>query len=928
MLTKKLKNFNFSYKMEKPTSTRRDFFRNLLAISDERDPIEGRKRNYIKNKAKLLELTKNLKVEEECIPPVSDEQFQMGKFFVSFWLLDSCEDWDHATLLQIYQDEFRNLRCKFYDGTQKNLREVNDNDMFSTGNPVGVNSLTFEQIIDVPVELLDARAIRFTNTVPHLTTDDLRSTMRIQDDNDNLGICQFFTDFDGSADDAHYGSVENLSMFRRLPARPNIQMNDLPSEVDWTNPVNQFNYVNEFNFLLGMPQKAVSLQQINYLGWQKAEELRIKFLTTGVERVAQVSDKKRGGKYLGVWKTQFPDQYPVTTIHTQEIHKFNPGSIVHIHGFKKEFKILNGAHKVSSLPPTFAESTPEPWQFKDSREYYIHIQVDTSNIECEYKPCRHGTPCIKAQHGPVTATTEYRDFWAALYDYNVTVWGPGTHSRIRSWIDENFQIPETWAELKAGIADTENGLVPFTNNFRTYTANLRETVYHNPTVQSIGVRFPAVNINDPFGLGNIESDEKYNYDIDKENYLDHNRTYSLFWTVTGPVLENEPLTSMLLDLGYPSNGSQVAWTVNPWGVFPEPLIDEFGTHDYRLYGAADDTTESILTQLHKNFIFGMVDEQYTCGKKIGYIRIGDELSFDLPFLYLTTRSLVFGRNDMPFNRIKSNCIFGVANCVAKLNEFGVERIILDIRSNGGGFAHLPSAFAVPFGGNRIGFRNALGFPGTGNRDPLPVSESGFKTGFDTLQINNVTDELINTDELYNLFPQGVFRGTQNNRKELVILNSTQSASGGDMLPRAFVGTDANSQVHDIGGYVTSWYVGDINGVLWSGIKAFDGIAVNTLGEHNLYQNNEVRSSVYLACEAGLLNSDAIGDEPGNLVNPQVWTQPKILLHSWYSETIWQDLGLIKPRQEYPIENKGKPNFDVRESWRDVNFEYAIAKNVI
>lgn len=904
--------------MEVPVNKKREFFKQVIEFSNKRDPLESKRINYLKNQAKLKELTKNLK-QDECPNCVSDEEFLKGKFFTGYWLLDSCEDFDHLTLLEIYQDEFRNLRCKFYDGTQPNLREVNANDMFTTGNPVGVDSLTFAQIIDVPVELLDDRAIRFTNTVPHLTTDDLRSTMRIQDDNDNFAVCQFFTDFDGSADDAHYGSVENLSLFRRLPARPNIQMNDLPSFTDWTNPVNMFNYVNEFYFYLGQPQKAVSLQQVNYIGWQQAEELRIKFLTTGVERVAQVSDKKRGGQYLGVWKTQFPDQYPVTTIHTQEIHKFNPGSIVHIEGFKHEFKILNGDHKVSSLPPTFAESTPEPWQLKESREYYIHIQVDTSNIECEYKPCRHGTPTIRAQHGPVTATTEYRDFFAALYDYNVTVWGPGTHTRIRSWIDENFQIPDTFAELKTGIAD--GSLALLTNNFRTYTANVRETVYHNPTVQSLGVRFPPVNINDPFGLGNIETDEKYNFDVDKENYLDHNRTYSLFWTVTGPTLENEPLTSMLLDFGYPSNGSQIVWKENTWGVFPEPLVDEFGTHEWRLYGAADNTEESIATQLHKNFIFGVVDEKYTKGKKVGYIRIGDELSFDYPILYLTTRSLAFGREDMPFNKIKSNCIFGVATCVAKLNEFGVEKIIIDMRANGGGFAHLPSAFAVPFGGNRIGFRNSIGFPGTGNRDPVPISGSGYKTGFDTLQVNNITDELINVDELYNLFPQGVFRGTPERKKILVILTSTQSASAGDMIPHAFVGEDPNAQIHDIGGDVISYGVGDIDGKLWSGIKSYDGIAANTLGDHNLYQDGEVRTCVYLACEAGLMNSDSLNQ---SLVNPLLNVAPKILLPSWFSETIWSDFGLIKPEVKYPIKTKGKPNFDDRNTWRDGHLEYAIA----
>lgn len=836
--------------------------------------------------------------------------------FVGFWILDSCEDWNLNTLFELYKDENGILRCQFYDGTQPHLREINANDLFTPSNPVSPAGLNIE------TEILNARSLRFINNLPIVTTDDLTSTFRIQDGNDNLAISQFYTTWDGSADDPHYGSVENLSIWKRLPVRPQIQMNYLPSPIDWTNPINMFNYVNEYYFYLGMPQKAVSLQQVDFIGSQEAEALRLKFLSTGVERVSTVSTKKRADKYIGVWKTQFPNLYPITTIHTEEPHHFNSGSTVEISGFKGPFKRLNGTHKVSAIPSTVSLSTPEPWQKKESREYFIYVQVDTSDIEVEYKPCKYGVATIKAQHGPVTPTTNYRDFFAALFDYNVTVWGPGTHSRIRVWRDNQFLVPETFDELKAGIADSS--LTLLTANFRTYNASTGSIVYHNPFIQGGNIRFPAVNINDPFGIGQIEYEEKYNYDIDIKNYLHPNKTFSLFWTITGPILPEQPLTGSLLDLGlgYPSNGSQIVWKTNTWGVFPEPLVDEFGTHDWRLFAAADNDPGTVEYQLYHNFVFGIIDKKYTKNKKIGYIRIGDEDGFDSPWDILAARSLAFGRNDMPFNKIKSNQIFGLATIVAKLNQFGVEKIILDIRDNGGGFAHLPSAYGYPFGGNRIGFTSSIGFPGNGNRDPIQISQSGFKTAFDSLQINNTTDELIDTDELASLFPQGVFRGNDDCRKELIILTNTMAASAGDMLPHTFLGPDPNTTVHDIGHNVFARIVGDIDGRLWSGLKSYDGLAIDPLN-YNLSQNGEPRTCVYLATEAGLLNSD----RHGTLVNYQKWTQPNILLPTWFDTTVWQDLGLTEPKLKYPLckHQKGCPDFEDPSSWRDVILEYAITK---
>ena len=886
----------------------------------ERDLDEVRGARIAKNNA--IAQTLNLTEQPSNLKAFPDSYFDD---FVGYWKLDTCEDWDSFTLIQFYREDVTGKpKAKFYDGTQNNIREVGANDKFTASNPISYVGF------DIYVEVIGFRAIRFINNL-HLSTDDLMSTMRIQDSDTNAGVCQVFTDWDGSADNAAYGSVENLSKFIRLPSRPEIQLNNSPSLVNWDDPVNIMKYVNDYNKFLGMPQKASVLKQKNYIGQSAAQKLLQTFLTTGVTRTAYVSNKNKAGMYIGVWKTKFPASRPITTIHTQDFHNMNAASTVTITGFKGAFSVLNGTFKVSAYPCTVSKSTPEPWQLAESRQHYIHINYDSSAIVDDYDPAKHGTAKIVAKHGPVTSTTEYRDFAAALFDFNVTVWGPGTHSRIRLWrwnvpIDRNnpnspldFNIVDTFANLKDGIAKGTVALL--TNNFRTYTAKPSGIIYHNPYVLGQNVRFPAVNINDPFGLGRMEYKTNFDYDIDISNYLDQNNKYNLFFAITGPLLDNEPITKKIVNFGYKNNGSQAVFTTNPFGVFPPNLNDEYGTHSWFLFGAADNNDkETMKFQQYHNYPHGIIDKKYTGTKTVGYIRIGDCDSFDSPMLLMTTRSLAFGRADMPNNRIKSNYIAALACVIKNLNQFNPDRIILDIRNNGGGFAHIPTAIASVFGGNRRAGGSSIGFAGDDSRIPMQINGSGLQTGNGSLQQNCEANDLINVDQVAAVFPGGVFRGTTTNPKEVIILTNTGAASAGDMIPHYFIGSDPNTTVHNIGNNVTARIIGDIDGRLWSGVKSYDGVALDPLN-YSLADGKDPRTCVYLACEAGLLSTDRLG----TLVNEQKWTQPNVLLPSWYDTTVWQDLGLISPTVKYPFCNHVTclPIFEDRSTWRDIHLEYAI-----
>lgn len=860
------------------------------------------KRKCRHNKSKCVE-----KCKEKCNPIPTPDLFA---FFEGWWILTTIDDWDTATLINFFRGPDGNPRAKFFDGTQTFPRELNANDIFARSVPTTDGD-------ECPIEVLGLRSLRFFNFLPVLSTENLRSTFRIQDNDDNLAYTYLWSNWDGTADDPRDGYVETLMQYRRLPGPPdNLQYNHLPSKVDWTNPINMFLYIKEFWTWLTQPQKAYILNQVNFIGADAYNQLYETFLNTGLVRTAKSSTVFRGGKYIGVWKTQFPDDFPFTTIHTENVHHFNMCSTLNITGFKGAYSILNGTHKAGTNPPsTLSVSTPYPWQEPESRQSFIYVDVNTSGIQEDYNPNIHGVGLLEAKHGPITPDIGYRDFIAAVIDFGVTSFGPGTHTRIRVWFNpDSNTVPETFIQLKEGIAD--DTLARLTIRFKTYQANSFR-LYWNPFVINNGnLAFPTFNLNDPFGLGLTDSDPYFNYDIALFNYLDISRTYNMFFAITGPILPNEPITGQLADIGYQNNGSEVVWTTNIWGVKPPPLVDSFGNHDFRYYAAADGDPG---TEEFASFAFfgGIVRPEFSNGQVIAYIRIDSEDGVDAPFYEFTTRPLVFGPQNFPA-RAPGIWTAAWSQLIRQLNSFTPDRFIVDIRSNGGGFAQAPTGIAAVFGATRPGDTKFLGFAGNGFANPIEINPAIEQTVFNALAGDT---GLVPADAAEAAFPGGVVRSTSK-RIDLIILNSSHSASAGDELPHYFIGPDPNSHVHDIGGNVFARIVGDIDGRLWSGIKSYDGLALDPINHNLRTAAGAPRTATYLAGEAGIL----INDRHGTMVNEQVWTQPEVLLPGWFDQTEWQDIGVTPVKLSYPLNGiKADPVFSDRASWRDVWLEYALTK---
>lgn len=892
-----------------PGETKQDLFARIFERQTKADPHEKRKaafKHMAAHTAALLEKQETKKSYKcQCCKKKSCKNFEN---FKGYWLLDSIDDWSSITLIEFFEDEHCNPMAKFYDGTQQFIREQNQNDAdFELVLPSTVGAI-------VPVEVLGPRSIRFRNHALNLSNDDLTSTFRIQDSDDNLSYMVLWSAWDGAGDSPKYGINETLTQYRRLPVRPDIQLNRLPSKIDWTNPVEMLKYIASYYALLGQPEKAVSLHQIDYIGWANYEQLLQTMLTTGVIRTARVSTEYRGGGYIGVWRTQFPEDFPITTIHTQELPHMNVCSTIHISGFDGAYAELNGTHIAAAFPPaTISQSTPYPWQECSSREHFVHILYDSSHIQEAYDPNIHGVATLTAQHGPVTPDMGYREFMAAVIDFVVSSFGSGTHTRLAIWRDTLITVPETFEQLEEAVAQDAVGFTQVRT--RTFGDNGFQ-LYWNPYILGSGFGAPAFNLNDPFGLGAIEFDPYFDYDIALQNYLEEGTVKNIFFTVTGPTDPCQSITSLLTDIGYTSNGSRVVFKASDYQTFPEPLVDKYGTHEWMQYNWVPATNSTGPDDYASQAFFGGIIKKELTGKKtVAYIRIKDESSFDEPYEVLLTRSLAFPQKGISSTYL-GNMIAAWAALIKELNKHKPDRFIIDIRNNNGGFV-INDAFGALFGGDRPSGDPALGFPGNGERDPLIINGSGIQTVFDSVP---KTPGIIPANEAAAAFPKGVVRGCKGKKKEVIILTSTRSASSGDIFPHKFLGPDPKGTVQDLGEGVELRIMGDIDGRLWSGIKGFDPLPIDPLSQNLVDSTGVPRTATYLVSDSGLLDND----RHGSIVNPTLATRPNPLLQGWYDQTEWQDIGVTQNLVPYPLGDcKPQPVYEDRSTWRDTWLENAI-----
>lgn len=826
---------------------------------------------------------------------VNEQNVDFEKF-LGFWQISSSCAFNNF-LMEFYYDEDV-MSIQYYTGTPLNWREYNNND-------------TSLRLFPSTVSMIDSNSVLInTVLIPPSSPEEPFITFRIQED--GSGFCYLF-DAKGAGDTVG----GDMWKCEKLEEEPVIQRNDQPSLVDWNNPVEMARYVYQAYGLLYGPQKANDLNDANYVGREQYDDNFQQLLTTGWTRTATTSSAFRGGKYIGVWKTQQPQIAPVTTLHTSEPHKFNEASVLEITGFSGPFSILNGAHKVSSVYTSTKNANPSyPWANSNSFEYQVMINVDTSGIVEEYNPLVHGYGFLQSFHAPITSDTEYRSMIASLLDFVITSFGECTHNFLRAWTI-NREIPDTFELLNAGLKD---GSARFsTLRTRTYQSNGSSGFYNNYQVQGNSVTFPTMNINDPFGLGDVSDKPEFDIDIDVENYLQEDKRFNLFYTITGDPDSAPDVSNSLESFGYPSNGNQVVFQISPFQQVPPPLEDEWGSHPYFYYGTSGFSRTPPEVASHNGFVCGIVKKSKTKNcETIAYIRITDELGTDGAFLFAGYPT-VFGVDGIS-NKGTGVETIAMATVLEELNKHKPSKYIIDTRRNVGGVSAFPNAFASLFGANRTNNTRAFTTPSDDSAPVQDIVESGYESGYNNLQMNRVIQSTINTDEIAALYPQSMVRSNDPKKKlQVVILTSTRSASGGDTLPHAFIDSNPTSTVHQLGFNVESTIINDINGRLDGGSSLGNTVAVDTLQPRLTNNSGQGITPIDLRAETHTSNSDGIG--PFNNFTTQVI--PDKLLETWYDNSQWRDIGLIKGKVQYPICGSLPKRFD-NTTWRDYQLEEAIA----
>ena len=848
----------------------------------------------------------------------TEQQLLDFENFLGFWIRDTIDDWMGFTLIEFFI-EGGLPRAKFYGGTQIELRENNLADVgvaldLGFGPLMAIPATSYTTIIDtIAVEVIDEVSLRFRNTDHYgdLGMDQDTSTFRIQDKDNNIAYTQLWTDWDGTSDDRRYGELENLSRFSRLESEPQIQRrDDLTTEYD--NPVNLFNYVYDSTIYLGHTEKRESINTEQFIGNEAYAELYNTLLTTGIVRTNEISQEIHLGMYVGVWRTR--NSQGVTTLRLKDRNYYHFMDEITITGFTGPYSILNGIHRVSfihqgSVGPKYKDD----WMALEDQVHQIHVDVDTSAITVDYDPALHGVAKLSSLHGPVTPETEYKDLMIAIGDL-FDAFGASAHTRQFAYADGNRQRLDTYAEVQNAIQSGDFAYILRRGRGRGQMQP-RSLLYFNPVLRPGDRLRPIFNVNDPFGLWeevvNAEEGSKWDYDIDIQNYLEI--AYNIYFAVTGPILEDQPITS---EIGayYGSNGSQIRFTVSPIGVTPADLIDEFGTHPYNLHQLND----------RNSFVFGIVKREYTdqqCDDVVAYIRIGNEFGWDA-FATFELSSLVFGRNDMPRDKHISNEMGWMAEILKKLKEYSPTRYILDIRENDGGVASYPSAWASFFGDDRPGLGNVfLDIAG----DPTSVQSvpDGIQTVNKSLRDNaNGALRNVNATLAAKIFPESVIRGTKQQPITVVILDDVAAGSAADVFPHYFIGPSRNpkNNIHDLGCNVYMKIVGTIDGRLYNGVSL--GLTpVRNPNPYTLPDGSEV-SLIPFRTEAGILTRN---DRHGPLVNQQEWTKPAVLVPSWY-ERFWQDIGIIDQVYQYPLADRKLeiPDINDNTTWRDLALESAIA----
>jgi len=745
------------------------------------------------------------------------------------------------------------------------------------------------------------------------------------------------------------GGVFSVFKWEKLNHRPTIRHYG-PSEV--TNNVN----VNDIAFQLrsilrlrhGIEGYAGNTGEVEgFIGLAASRDLMETLISDGISRDTElfsIQNTKHG-------VNPATGAESLTTIRAVAPHGITPFSTVSFSGFQDTWSVLNtGTYKVALTGLTnyqtetanlYTDYHADPAQ--STVKFTFNIVFDSAGFPDEF----NGTAVVHVSHGPATPAMEYREFMDAAYYWSSETTKQSLHNNFRQYYNPAatgapFFVHNTFEEFQNTISTTVPTGVSsgrFLTGFR-----LREQAsifYLNPTTQS-GSSFTFVAreylpVNDPFLVDALNDFPNpggvYNKFI-MRNYLEEE--WVPYWKQVGAPDPSNPLQVLSSFFNSPGDGSvgrSFDGVVYPFDAIapvgenylsintpqncipgsPLPFSCGAGGGPYTGFpGFVND-------QFKETFFFGLVNRNFTDGRNIGYVRIADTVQFEpLVAMYSYDMRPEDAEDSPRYHRESLARI--LAPMMRKIvTEWECDRVILDIRGNGGGLIAISKVMAEFFGDDQDVLGARIIAP---NFDDFTNPIDG--TTLDparTLKKNQ--DKIAQNTRLFKDYNEAVNPGTRITDGYVAILTDVSSASGGDLFPNHFVGENEDNQM---GVGVQSFLFGEVDGRTMGAGSGNLPLPVSGLSPRLKALDTYPFPSVLVRCENGIggfihpSNRTTFTRSPGLACSPGTSVTGLAggnCFPNTYEHTVHYDLGFVTPHPDprLPNDNRIDPIPTDADTWR-------------
>lgn len=648
-------------------------------------------------------------------------------------------------------------------------------------------------------------------------------------------------------------------------------------------PVEQFKEYLNMTRYMGNPQFNKNYNSSVYPGELADNALEEQALTTGFGSFqSDVSD---------IWSSIAPDA-PFTTIFTEKFHNACVQVKVTISGLgsgsdtNSPFAVINGSYRVTlgfditQVPRDLRDIYTDKHYDFDGLRYFFNVPVDTSSIRALnrfYNKDVDGAAQVLIEYGPVTENCPPGDWyssmqrWMSQNIYQVHAYATGFTQLDGSPFDTFDELAQGVTDLNIGGEFLDTRFVDTTSGASFYT----------------GLRSGIPLVNDLYNT----SGNSYNVPIN--NYLEE--SFNMYWAIDPNTSSDAAnITGNLVVNGYNANGSRFMFTYAPEGqapIFPYPGAPQ----------AANGTSWTLLTG-SSPLIFGKVKNELEVESTV-FIQIPDEFQNDGLLELIVRVDLFYPDGTQGYPNLKDSTGGGsvmtymYSILMEKLMSYSPKKMILETRSNAGGFPEQLLALAVFVGADRFAPLITLSRrTDRGNTEivtgtnqvangivGLDIDYAASNALFDKVRVSEVEEEITTNS---------FFRGLD---MKFNILISPNSASVGDFCPWFFIGDDVTNP-RDLGNGVTAKIIGSV-----------DGRADGTSSAPIYATTNQDQNATYFGDPQPYLfdyQSETYGttkrEQYDTLINQQPVTEPDELLNGWYAETVWPDTGATTPHPDAPL----------------------------